>query len=108
MVDMFPFPSLTSPLPEKQIQEIVTYLVQFKEILEFALANITVDNLSQDLINTLNTLGADIEKSNENYDEHLTQLSNNALTISDVINTIAKITFSVNFETGKLEYATSL
>jgi hypothetical protein len=118
MVDIFPFPSTPSSTPEGQIKDILNYLIQFKETLEFALNNITIDNLSQDLITKLNTLGADIEQNKEDRDDQITQMSVKSLTVSDVVNSgifeasviamISKIDFSVNFETGNLEYATSL
>lgn len=104
MYDILPFPLITSKTSEGQINELLLYLTQFKETLEFALMNISVDNLSQDLVEKLNALGADIEKSNESREDEMTQFNNNALTKSDVVNTISAITFSVNFDTGKLEY----
>ena len=107
MVDIFQFPNVTASTPEGQVAELVNYLVQFKETLEFALGNISADNLSQDLVAKLNSLGADIEQSNERRDEQITQVAHNSLTKSDVINIISGITFKVNFTTGNLEYATS-
>lgn len=111
MVDMFPFPSVTEGTPEKQIAELLNYLIQFKETLEFALTNISAENLSPDLIKKLNELGTNIEVSNTNREEEITQISNNAITLSDVINQIDEklggITFSINFDTGHLEYTTS-
>ena len=107
MVDTFQFPAVNAPTPEGQISELVNYLIQFKETLEFALNNISTDNLSQDLVKILNSLGADIVQSNERRDEELTQVAHNSLTKSDVINIISDITFTVNFNTGYLEYATS-
>lgn len=111
MVDMFPFPSVTEGTPEKQIAELLNYLIQFKETLEFALTNISAENLSPDLIKKLNDLGTNIEVSNTNREEEITQISNNAITLSDVINQIDKklggITFSINYDTGHLEYTTS-
>lgn len=116
MVDMLPFPRIISSTPEEQIAELVNYLVQFKETLEFALMNISTDNLSPDLINKLNELGANIEKSYVDREDELTQISSNSLTVSDVCNSdifksaveseVADITFAVNFDTGYLEYAT--
>lgn len=117
MVDMFPFPKITGETAEKQIAEIYDYLIQFKEILEFALMNISIDNLSPDLIAKLNELGADIEQNKNNREEAIAQISNNTLTIGDVCNSdmlkdtitneVESITFSVNFNTGYLEFATS-
>lgn len=115
MVDLFPFPSVQSSTPEKQIWDIVNYLIQFKEILEFALANISVENLSPDLIARLNELGADIQKSNDVRDEQIAQLTSNNLSVSDVVNSqvfkeelneaVSNVNFTVNLETGHLEYS---
>ncbi len=116
MVDIFPFPRIPSGNPESQIAELVNYLIQFKETLEFALMNISTENLSPDLLNKLNELGADIQTSNEAREEEMTQVSVNALTIPDVCNSdlfknVVKseaskyVSFNVNFDTGHLEYA---
>jgi hypothetical protein len=90
--------------------------VQFKETLEFALTNISTDNLSGDLISQLNTLGADIKSSNEERDDQLQQVASKSITVSDVLNSASykaslqavedKIPskFTINFETGNLEY----
>ena len=114
---MFPFPRIIGNTPETQIAELVNYLVQFKETLEFALMNISTDNLSPELVNKLNDLGANIEKSNVDREDELTQISSNSLTISDVCNSdifktaieseVSGITFNVNFNTGYLEFTTS-
>ena len=122
MVDMLPFPNISGNTPEEQISQLYNYLVQFKETLEFMLTNISTDNLSQDLINKLNTLGADIEKSNQEKDDQISQVVSQAVTVSDVINSpafnvalngsvedsvdnaVKDIGFSVNFATGELEY----
>ncbi len=115
MVDLFPFPSITSNTPEKRIEDIVNYLIQFKEILEFALTNISVENLSPDLIAKLNELGSDIVKSNEDRDEQIAQITSSNLSVSDVVNSqvfkeelneaVSNVKFTVNIETGHLEYS---
>lgn len=118
MLDIFPFPSVSDGNPEKQIAELVNYLIQFKETLEFALTNISTENLSPNLVNKLNELGADIEKNKEERGEEVAQIATNALTVSDVCNSeVFKvaieveaskyISFNVNYETGHLEYALS-
>lgn len=118
MVDVLPFPRITETTAEKQVGELVNYLIQFKETLEFALINISTENLSPDLVNKLNELGADIKKSNETREEELAQLTTGStLTISDVVSSntfkeavkseVSGITFNVNFETGHLEYTMS-
>ena len=116
MVDMLPFPRITGDTPEKQIVELTNYLVQFKETLEFALDNISTDNLSPDLVNKLNELGANIEKNNVCREEEISQISARSfLTVSDVCNSelfqnsikkeiLSGMVFTVNFTTGHLEY----
>lgn len=118
MMDMLPFPRIIGDTPEKQIGELINYLIQFKETLEFALMNISTENLSLELVNKLNELGAGIERNNSERESELAQISHGAsITVFDVINSdafkallkseVSNIKFTVNFETGHLEYATS-
>ena len=117
MVDILPFPPLTEGSPDKQISELTNYLIQFKETLEFVLMNISTDNLSADLVRRLNDLGANIEQSNKDREEEFAQVTTKSLTVSDVCNSdlfktsvesqVSNITFSVNFETGNLDFTTS-
>lgn len=115
MVDMFPFPRVTGKDSEEQIAELVDYLIQFKEILEFALNNISADNLSPDLVKKINELGANIQKSNEERENEVAQLSSKTLSLQDVVSSdvfldaianalVGEVKFNVNFNTGKLEY----
>lgn len=116
MIDILPFPRINARTTEGKIAELENYLIQFKETLEFALMNISTDNLSADLVKKLNDLGADIEMSNKDREEEMAQVSTKSLTVSDVVNSdvfkssvdsrVSEITFSVNFATGQLEYAT--
>lgn len=89
MYDILPFPNINASNIEEQVAQINNYLIQFKETLEFLLTNISTENLSQELIKKLNTLGANIEKSNEVRDDQIQQMSNKTLTVSDVINSNA-------------------
>lgn len=121
MYDMLPYPNIVGATPEEQAAEITNYLIQLKETLEFLLMDISEDNLSQHLVDKLNSLGADIEKTNEDKDDQIAQVSNNALSLSDVINSplfatsvssevlkkMNNVKFFVNFDTGNLEYITS-
>ena len=113
MLDIFPFPRITADTPEKQILELTNYLVQFKETLEFALTNISTENLSPDLVKKLTNLG--VNTSNADREEELAQIkSKSGITVSDVINSvsfneaikdeISKVKFTVNPDTGHLEY----
>ena len=121
MYDMLPFPHITAMTLEDLVAQTNNYLIQLKETLEFSLTNISTDNLAQDLIEKLNNLGADIKKSIEERDDQIHQVANNTLSVSDVINSdafsvavqskveenYANIKFTVNFDTGNLEYTTS-
>ena len=117
MYDMLPFPNITATTAEEQASQINNYLIQFKETLEFILTNISTDNLSPALVEKLNSLGAEIEKTTEETTEQIQQVSSKAITVSDVINSDAfraelenatpDVTFSVNFNTGTLDYTTS-
>jgi hypothetical protein len=109
MQDRLPFPHITARTPEEQLMQVKDYLFQFKEELEFILSNISADNLSNELVDKLNSLGAEVKKEAEDRDE---QFQQSVLSVSDVFNSptfkyeLAKAipTFTVNFQTGNLEY----
>ena len=118
MMDILPFPGLTQNTPEAQIQELFNYLIQLKETLEFAFMNISEENLSPDLINKLNELGANITDNDKANTDYLSQISSNTLTVSDVCNSeafklavrsesVKDVAFAVNFDTGNLDYILS-
>ena len=109
MYDILPFPIIGAGSAEEQTAQINNYLIQLKESLEFILTNISIDNLSQDLIAKLNNIG--VETSSKETNEQIQQISGQLLTISDVINSDvfnsalkSKLKFKVNFENGDLEY----
>lgn len=104
MMDVLPFPRITGATTDQKINELINYMVQFKETLEFALMNISAENLSPDLIRKLEELGADIAQSVETREDEIMQMSSKAITLLDVQNQIAGITFSVDFDTGYLKY----
>ena len=117
MYDMLPYPNIMAANIEEVVAQTNNYLMQLKETLEFALTNISTENLSSELINKLNVLGADIEKSIEDRDDQLQQVASKTLTVSDVLNSsafdlavkgkLSNIKFTINFNTGNLEYTTS-
>ena len=100
MYDMLPFPSIVAVNVEELTAQVNNYLIQFKESLEFALMNISIDNLSQDLVVKLNNLGADIEKNNEEKDDQINQVASKTLSVSDVINSSA---FKLALDGAKLK-----
>lgn len=154
MYDMLPFPNITANNIEELTFQTNNYLIQFKETLEFILTNIGADNLSQDLMEKLNSLGAEVEKTIEETDDQFQQVALKTITVADVINSsafekalddvtpkkylesveqvddgvviyaieegsgeareytikdgkIPDVEFTVNFETGNLEYTSS-
>ena len=116
MFDILPFPNITSTDTKEQVSQINNYLIQLKEELEFILTNLSADNLSPELRDRLNSLGAEIKTSQEKYEEVTQQVGGGSITVSDVINSplfesamegatsdcITSIT--INYETGNLEY----
>jgi hypothetical protein len=116
MFDILPFPNITSTDTKEQVAQINNYLIQLKEELEFILTNISADNLSSELRDKLNSLGAGIQTTEEKYEEVTQQVRNQSISVSDVINSplfesaIDEATddcvtsISVNYETGNLEY----
>lgn len=118
MFDIFEYPNISAKDVVELSQQVNNYLVQFKETLEFVLTNISTDNLSVDLIAKLNSLGADIETSKTEQEDQIRQVVNNALTVSDVLNSEAyeeslrslrtdmeeDLKLTVNISTGNLEY----
>lgn len=116
MIDILPFLRVTGGNAEEKINDICDYLIQLKETLEFALMNITSENLSKELIDKLNRLGADIRTGNDNTESAVKQLSSKTVTIPGVCNSeifkqAVKVEFEkligemkVNLTTGKLEY----
>lgn len=151
MYDMLPFPPIASGDTKEQVTQLYNYLVQFREGLEFILSNISTDNLSPELVNKLNKLGADISKGKEEREDQILQAANKAKKHAELLvenmqyivsgeqTTISEeddgvnvytfmdskgnastfeirngskgntpvVTFSINFETGNLEYTTS-
>lgn len=116
MFDIFQFPNFNARNTEELAGQMNNYIIQFKETLEFVLTNIGTDNLSSDLVGKLNTMGADIQRSNQERDDQIGQVTNKSISVSDVVNSQMfksaletkveeKIpVFSINYETGNLEY----
>ena len=135
MYDILPFPNITATDTKEQVAQINNYLIQFKEALEFILANISADNLSPELRGQLNSLGADIKSAKEEQNEVVQQMAHKGISVSDVVNsqlfkeeTIKGVklngrplerdeersvnvevptSFSVDFETGELIYTST-
>lgn len=79
MMDMFPFPRVTGETAEEKISSLVSYITQFKETLEFALMNISEDNLSADLMGRIKAIEEEIRKNKEDREEEVAQLANKVL-----------------------------
>jgi hypothetical protein len=119
MIDIFQFPNIHGQTVEELAERTNNYLIQFKETLEFAINDIGIENLSAELVAKLNSLGANIEQSKKDKEDEYRQMSSRSgLCVSDVVSSnqfkasveaetrkqVQNIRFSVNFETGELEY----
>lgn len=87
--DILPYPNITAKDPEEQLSQINNYLIQLKETLEFALTNISADNLSPQLLQILNDLGSDIKTTTQEQEDQIQQIAHKSLTVYDVINSEA-------------------
>ena len=112
MYELLPFPNVKGSSLEEVKIGINDYLIQLIETLEFILGDIGFDNLSQEVK----------EKIPENQmsigttviEDEFQQVASKTLTVSDVINSelfkkamtseLKKIKFTINYETGNLEY----
>ena len=112
MYEVLPFPNVKGSSLEEVKIGINDYLIQLIETLEFILGDIGFDNLSQEVK----------EKIPENQmsigttviEDEFQQVASKTLTVSDVINSelfkkamtseLKKIKFTINYETGNLEY----
>lgn len=91
MIDRLPFPDVNGHTTEEKVAQLVDYLIRFKEELEFMLSDIGAENLSADLQQKINEMG----KPKQNTDEaEAVYIIKNGSTPK----------FSVNYETGELEY----
>lgn len=86
MFDVLPYPNITASDSKEQMAQMLNYLLQLRETIEFELMSISAENLSPDLKAQLDSLGADIKTSNEEREEQLQQINNRSLTVNDVIN----------------------
>ena len=76
MFDILPFPRISGSTPEEQIPEIIKYLNQFKESLEFMLMNIGTENLSPELKTRLSEIEKSITDNRIDIEEEIAQISN--------------------------------
>ena len=97
MFDILPFPNITATTTEEQVVQINNYLIQFKETLEFILTNISTDNLSPELQKQIASLGEGIKIVEEEREDQLQQVASR----------VPKLSLSINFDTGNLEYTSS-
>lgn len=86
MYDILPFPNITGETPTEQLEQINSYLIQLKEELEFVLTRISVDNLSPELRQSLNSMGLELKTNQEKSEDVMQHIARNSLTVADVMN----------------------
>ncbi len=80
-------PQFTGATPEENWRQLTDYLYQVMEQIEFAFDNISEDNLSPSLLDTLNKLGAGIDANATLTSETQSRVGSlDLITVSDVIN----------------------
>lgn len=84
MFDILPSPNITAKDAEERSKQTVDYLIRLKEELEFVLSNLTEDNLSTELVQTIHSSGANNVASVD--EDYMQQMAQSGLKISDVIN----------------------
>lgn len=86
MQDILPFPNITAGTPQEQASQINNYLIQLKESIEFALVNISTENLAPDLAAQMERQVAAIKSVEIEQQEQKQQVAKKVLTVSDVVN----------------------
>ena len=81
-----PFPNISGNTSAEKIEQLIVYLIQLKEELEYILSNISLDNLSSDVIEKIESANVNIKKTENTQEEQIQQLLNYVLTVDDVLN----------------------
>lgn len=107
MFDILPFPNITAKDPEERIGQVVDYLLQFKEDLEFILTNLTTENLSPELQAKIASVKSSTDVFTAEQTEQLSQMKGSSggggggISVSDVLNSAAFKAYAA----GVTEYA---
>ena len=94
MFDILPFPNITAKEPDERINQVVDYLLQFKEDLEFILTNLSTENLSPELQARIASVKASTDVFTAEQTEQIEQMK--GVTVSDVLNSSAFLTYADN------------
>jgi hypothetical protein len=96
---------------DKKLSAIERFVVAFWEDVERALSDIGSDNLSSELYDKLNSLGASLEKNKTEINENARGGTQGEVNIMDIVTSAlfknavkGLLNFRVNFDTGELEY----
>jgi hypothetical protein len=89
MFDILPFPNITAKDPEERTSQIIDYLLQFKEDLEFILTNLTSENLSPDLRAKITSVRSADDVFTSEQSEQISQMKGGGVSVSDVLNSAA-------------------
>ncbi len=90
MFDILPFPNITATDAKERTTQIVEYLFQFREELEFLLTNITTENLSPELRSRIASYKTTDEVFTDAQNEQLKQMAGHGgASVSDVMNSSA-------------------
>lgn len=86
MFEFLPHPDIKAKSLEDLTMQTNDYLFRLKESLEFMLMSIDIENLSPEFRSKLDSIGVDIQTTNDLREDGMAQMASNALTVEDVIN----------------------
>lgn len=95
MFDILPFPNITAKEPDERISQVVDYLLQFKEDLEFILTNLTTENLSPELQARIASVKTSTDVFTEEQTEQIGQMKG-GISVFDVLNSSAFLAYAGN------------
>lgn len=81
-----PFPNVGGNNDTERIEQIVAYLLQLRDELDFILSNITLDNLSKEVLEKIESVNQNIKKTEETQEDQIQQVLNSVLKVDDVLN----------------------
>ena len=114
MFDILPFPNITAKETDERVAQVIDYLLQFKEDLEFILTNLTSENLSPELQSKIASLKTSSELFTDEQSEQISQTAKKGgVTAVDILSSTEFIKYAedatayVNRKVDDLDYIVS-
>ena len=85
MLNLLPFPNINGNNDTEKIEQIIAYLMQLKEEVEYSLTHITLDDLTEEVKNKIESVNQNIKETESTQEEQIQQLLNSVLKVDDVL-----------------------